>query len=199
MKILVIEDHTLIREMLMVMCEQAVPRAEIVGAKDAASGLALCISSEPDLIFLDLALPDRDGIDLLGDLFSACPNCKVIALSGYTDEFTLHRALHSKVHGFVDKNEQPLEVLKEAITTVMSGRCYFSSVAERVRASLRNDPGAFDKLLSEWEQQLLGLFGRGWSNEQFAQDVWLSAGTVRNHRCRIMSRLGLHTPPQFII
>lgn len=198
MKIAVIEDHTLIRDMLMVMCRQAVAGAKVVGAKNAAEGLALCRDEKPDLVFLDLALPDRDGLDLLGDLFAACPACKVIALSGYTDEFTLHRALHSNVHGFVDKNEQPLEVLGEAIATVMSGQRYFSSVAQRVRATMRNDPAAFDKLLSEWEQQLLGLLGRGLSNEDIAKQEKLSAVTVRNHRCRIMAKLGIHSTPELI-
>ena len=125
MKIAVIEDHTLIRDMLMVLCRQVVAGASVVGARDAVSGLAVCRSEKPDLVFLDLALPDRDGLDIVDDIFAACPSCKIIALSGYTDEFTLHRALRSNVHGFVDKNEQPLDVLQEAISTVMSGKRYF--------------------------------------------------------------------------
>jgi two-component system response regulator NreC len=198
MKIAVIEDHTLIRDMLIVVCGQAVPGATIAGAGDARSGLALCQAQQPELVLLDLALPDRDGIDLLPDLFAACPACKVIALSGYADEFTLHRALHSRVHGFVDKNEQPLEVLSEAIATVMAGNRYLSSVAQRARATLRSDPGAFDKLLSEWEQDLLSLFGRGLSNEEVAKQAGLSGITIRNHRCRIMAKLGVHSTPQLI-
>ena len=196
--IVIIEDHTLIRELLVAMCRSSAAGAEIVGAKDAASGLETCRQAQPDVVFLDLGLPDRDGLDLLPDLFAACPSCKVIALSSYTDEFTLHRALHSNVHGFVDKNEQPLEVLTEAITTVMRGHRYFSSVAQRVRATLRSDPAAFDKLLSDWEQQLLGLLGRGLSNEDIAAREKLSAVTVRNHRCRIMAKLGIHSTPELI-
>ncbi len=198
MKIAVIEDHALIRDMLMVVCRQAVRGATVVGAKDAAAGLILCRTEKPDLVFLDLALPDRDGLDLLSDLFAACPAVKVIALSGYTDEFTLHRALRSNVHGFVDKNEQPLEKLGEAIATVMAGRRYLSSVAERVRGTLRNDPEAFDKLLSDRDQELLGHFGRGLSNEEIARELHLSAVTVRNHRCNIMAKLGIHSTPELI-
>ena len=198
LSMVVIEDHTLIREMLVATCANSFPGSRVVGAGDAARGLKLCEEAQPDLVFLDLALPDRDGLDLLPDLFSACSRCKVIALSSYTDEFTLHRALRSNVHGFVDKNEQPLEVLSEAIATVLKGNRYFSSTALRVKASLRNDPAAFDKLLSDWEQQLLGLLGRGLSNEDIARREKLSAITVRTHRCRIMAKLGIHSTPELI-
>ena len=196
--IVVVEDHTLIREMLVALCAQTVAGASVEGAGDAAQGLEVCRRVRPDVVLLDLALPDRDGLELLPDLFAACPGCKVIALSGYTDEFTLHRALHSNVHGFVDKNEQPLQVLSEAIATVMRGHRYYSSVAQRVRASLRSDPAAFDKLLSDWEQELLVLLGRGLSNEEIAKREDLSAVTVRNHRCRIMAKLGIHSTPGLI-
>ena len=196
--IVVIEDHTLIREMLVATCASSNPGSRVSGAGNAAQGLEACRREQPDLVFLDLALPDRDGLELLPDLFRACSRCKVIALSSYTDEFTLHRALHSNVHGFVDKNEQPLEVLSEAIATVLKGNRYFSSTALRVKANLRNDPAAFDKLLSDWEQQLLGLLGRGLSNEDIARRESLSAVTVRNHRCRIMAKLGIHSTPELI-
>jgi two-component system response regulator NreC len=197
-KIAVIEDHALIRDMLVVACRQAVPGAAVHAAKDAASGLELARSAQPEVILLDLGLPDRDGLDLLGDLAAASGGSRIIALSGYTDEFTLHRALHSNVHGFVDKNEQPLTVLREAIEAVMAGQRYFSSVAQRVRLTLRNDPAAFDKLLSDWEQSLLGLLGRGLSNDAIARQAGLSVVTVRNHRCRIMAKLGIHSTPELI-
>lgn len=197
-KIVVIEDHTLVCEMLTLVCAQTIPGAEVNGAKTGATGLALCRTHQPDLVILDLALPDADGIDLLPELFGIAPQAKVIALSCHTDEFTLHRALRSKVHGFVDKNEQPLQILSAAITAVMAGQRYFSSVAQRARATLRSDPVSFNKLLSEWEQELLGHFGQGLSNTDVAKRVGLSVITIKNHRCRIMAKIGVHSTPQLI-
>ena len=72
LSMVVIEDHTLIREMLVATCANSFPGSRVVGAGDAARGLKLCEEAQPDLVFLDLALPDRDGLDLLPDLFSAC-------------------------------------------------------------------------------------------------------------------------------
>lgn len=198
MKIIVIDDHALMRDLLIGACREAMPGFSVLGARDAASGLELCKHGQPDLIILDLALPDRDGIELLDDLLAACRHCKVIGISGYSDEFTLHRVLHSKLHGFVDKKEQTIEQLALAIRAVLRGERYLSPAASNARLSQRNDPTAFNKILSAREQQLLSLFGRGLSNEEIAAAVNLSELTVRNHRCRTMAKLGLRTSAELI-
>lgn len=198
MKIVVIEDHQLVGDMLIASCATIIAGAQVVGASNGADGVALCAKEQPDLVFLDLVLPDGDGIDLVPTILSAVPHARVIALTSHSDEFTLHRALRANVHGFIDKNEQPLGLLPEAIATVMAGRPYFSSVVQRVRAALRNDPAAFNKVLSDREQALLQLFGEGLSNEDVAQRVQLTPGTVKLHRRNIMSKLGVHSTPQLM-
>lgn len=198
LKIAVIEDHALMRDLLVKSVQAAVAGSVVSGARDAESGLELCRKAHPDVIILDLALPDRDGLDVLDDLLAACPAAKVIGISGHADEFTLHQALHSKLHGFVDKNEQTIDQLAAAIHAVMGGELYLSPAARRARSSQRNDPAAFDKILSVREQELLRLFGRGLSNEEIAAAVNLSELTVRNHRCRTMAKLGLRTSAELI-
>lgn len=198
LKIIVIEDHALMRDLLVKACRGAIPGSVASGARDALAGLLLCQQEQPHIIILDLALPDRDGLDLLADLLEASPTSKVIGISGYADEFTLHRAMHSKLDGFVDKNEQTIEALAEAIRTVRSGQRYFSNAVQAALFSFRNSPAFFDKILSEREQGLLGLFGRGYTNEQVAAQVGLSELTVRNHRCRLMAKLEIRTSPELI-
>lgn len=198
LKIVVIEDHQLVRDMFIASCRTIVSGATVSGASTGAEGVRLCTQIQPDLVFLDLVLPDGDGIDLMATILSSVPHARVIALTSHSDEFTLHRALKANVHGFIDKNEQPLGLLPEAIATVMAGRPYFSSVVQRVRASLRNDPAAFNKVLSDREQELLPLFGEGLSNEEVAERVKLTAGTVKLHRRNIMSKLGVHSTPQLM-
>jgi DNA-binding NarL/FixJ family response regulator len=197
-KIIVIEDHALMRGLLVKACEEAMTGSVVSGAQNAEAGLQLCRNTQPDVVILDLALPDRDGLDVLDDLLSSSRNSKIIGISGYTDEFTLHRAFHSKLHGFVDKNEQTIDHLAAAINAVMGGERYLSPAARRARLAQRNDPVAFDKILSVREQELLRLFGRGMSNEEIAAAVNLSELTVRNHRCRTMAKLGLRTSTELI-
>jgi len=198
LKIVVIEDHALMRDLLIKACGDAIKGAVVSGARHAASGLELCRVVQPDIVILDLALPDRDGLDVLDELLTASKNSKVIGISGYTDEYTLHRAMHSKLHGFVDKNEQTVDALANAIHTVLKGQRYLSGAVHAMHLSLRNNPVSFDKILSPREQGLLGLFGRGLTNGEVAAEVGLSELTVRNHRCRLMAKLNLRTSPELI-
>jgi two-component system response regulator NreC len=198
LKIAVIEDHALMRELLLKACQEALPGSEVSGARNAEAGLALCRNSQPDVILLDLALPDRDGLEVLDDLLRACRTAKVIGISSYTDEVTLYRALRSPLHGFVDKNEQTIEQLATAINSVLRGERHLSPTARRARLSLGSDPLAFDKILSVREQDLLSFFGRGLTNEEIAAKLSLSELTVRNHRCRTMAKLGLRTTAELI-
>lgn len=186
------------RDLLLRACRETMPGSVITGAPDAVSALTLCRTEQPDLVILDLGLPDREGLDILDDLLASCPRCKVIGISGYNDEFTLHRALQSKLHGFVDKNENTIDQLTAAVRAVMGGERYLSPAARRARVSLRNDPSAFNKILTSREQELLRMFGRGLSNEMIAREMSLSELTVRNHRNRIMTKLGLRTSTDLI-
>ncbi len=198
MKIAVIEDHALMRDLLMRACREAVKGVVTVGAGDAASGLKLCRREKPDVIILDLALPDRDGLDLVDELIAASPKVRILGLSGYMDEFTIYRVLGSRLHGFVDKAGHTSEQLAAAIRGILAGERYFSPTAITTWTSLRKDPAAFDKILSEREQNLLRLFGQGLPNDEIASALNLSELTVRNHRCRIMAKLGLRTSAELI-
>lgn len=197
-KIVVIEDHALMRDLLVKACQSAVQDSAVFGARDAETGLELCRIQQPDVVILDLALPDRDGLDLLDDLLPLSRSSKIIGISGYTDEFTLHRAMNSKLHGFVDKNEQTVDALAEAVRIVVKGGRYFSNAIQEMRVSMRNDPASFDKILSEREQGLLRLFGRGDTNGKIAAELGLSELTVRNYRCRLMAKLGFRTSPELM-
>jgi two-component system response regulator NreC len=198
MNILLIEDQVLIRELLAMACQRVFPKARVQSAANRASGLRLCRTLVPDLIFLDMVLPDGEGIDLVPELRAAAPKTKIIGISAHTDEFTLHRISQAMLDGFVDKNEQTLDLLREAAASVMAGTPFFSPSAKQVWAGLKANPLAFFKVLSGREIELLQLFGEGLDNEAIAARLGLSVSTVRNHRQNIMDKLGLRSTPQLM-
>jgi DNA-binding NarL/FixJ family response regulator len=198
MKLVIIEDQTLIQELLVMACRISYPAAEIHAAGSARDGLELCVRHSPDLVLLDIVLPDQDGVALLPCLRQASAKAKVIALSSHIDEYTLHRAFAAGVNGFVDKNFQTLNVLHEAVRAVLEGGDYASESVKEVRARMRADARSFAKVLSDREIELLGYFGHGKSNQEVATLLKLSPRTVRNHRHNIMTKLGLKSTPQLI-
>ena len=198
LRILVVENQTLVRELLAVACEHVIPGATIEAVGSGDEALAACRRSAPELVMLDLVLSDGDALDRLGEFFAIAPELKVIALSSHINEFTVHRALKADVHGIVDKNEQPVKALGEAIGAVLAGRQYISAGVQRMRSATRADPASFDKLLSDREQEVLRLIGEGLTNEQIAAKLGLSVTTARNHRLNIMASLDIHSAPQLI-
>jgi two-component system response regulator NreC len=198
MKIVLIEDQAMFRDLLKKICREHFHLTVVGEAEDAATGLALCRKHKPDMVLLDLNLPDRDGISIADELLEMDPKMRILALSSECDDYTLYRVLNSGMHGYVDKNRQSVDVLKQAIDEVIKGRVFFTEVVQQVRQRLRTEPKAFPKVLTEREQQLLALLGGGLSNEEVARDLQLSRYTVQLHRRNIMSKLGLHRTPDLI-
>jgi two-component system response regulator NreC len=198
MKIVLVEDQAMFRGLLEKICRQHFHLSVVGEAEDAATGLELCRRYQPDLVLLDLNLPDRDGVSLVEDLLAVAPGLRILALSSECDDYTLYRLLNSGIHGYVDKNRQSVEVLKVAINEVMNGRVFFAAVVQQVRLRLRMEPGAFPKLLSPREQEILSVLGGGLNDEDAAEELRLSRHTVGCHRRNIMSKLGLHRTPDLI-
>lgn len=198
MDVVIIEDHKLIRDMLALACRTLLPNATMTLADNGRDGVAACARVQPDLVFLDLVLPDFDGLTLVPQIRAQAAGARVIALSSFADEYTVFRVVRAAVDGFVDKNEQPLDVLKEAIATVLGGGRYLSPTAQRLNAELRADPGGFDKILSDQEQRLLVLFGEGLTNAEVASQLSMTANTVKAHRRNIHRKLGIHSAPELM-
>ncbi|TVR46033.1 MAG: DNA-binding response regulator [Puniceicoccaceae bacterium] len=199
MTILIIEDQGLFREFLGKLCGRLFPGAEVLCERDGAVGLERSRTAEPDLILIDLNLPDMDGLQLMELLVAeAGPATKVLVLSSRRDPVAIERALRAGVDGYVDKVDQSIEVLEEAVKKVIGGGVYFSPVVVEVRRKLRADPLAFSKVLTAREQEILPLLGRGLSNEEAAGELNLSPATVLTHRRNVMRKLGLHSTCELI-
>lgn len=198
MKIVAIEDQVMMRGLIVRVCREQFPGETICDAPDVKTGRALCREIRPDIVLLDLDLPDGDGLDLLADIRTDSPHSKIIVLTSHSDEFAIHRSLEAGVSAFVDKCSQPIEIVGEAIAAVAGGRSFYSPVVGQAKARLRDDPNAFTKLLSPREQEILRLLGEGLPNEVVAERVGVSPQTIHSYRRNIMVKLGIHSTPQLI-
>ncbi|TMH55086.1 MAG: response regulator transcription factor [Betaproteobacteria bacterium] len=201
MKILIVDDHPLIQEALQHVLAALDPALELIQAQDASEAHA-ALSREPDtdLILLDLALPDSDGFELLGDLRREWPGMPVLVLSATHDRSTVEHALDLGAMGFIPKTANT-RVLLEALRLVLSGGVYLPSESARANGGIR--PRAVtrpDQLgLTLRQADVLKLLVQGKPNKLICRDLRLSEGTVKVHVSAILRALNVRTRTQVVI
>lgn len=193
MRILIVEDHVMFREVLRKVCAVDLQHEVVGEAGDGRSAVGLALTAKPELVLLDLHLPNLDGFGVLDALRQLAPEIRVLLLSSHCDEYTVYRAAQAKVHGFVDKNTNTVSVLKEAIGAVAKGRVYFSETFKKMKSARHKDPRSFDKLLTPRERAILPLLGEPLDDVEIAQRLGVSIGTAEKHRFNIRRKLGLQS------
>ncbi|HVU17522.1 MAG TPA: response regulator transcription factor [Candidatus Didemnitutus sp.] len=193
-KILCIEDDSILRDLLAVrLKEVANITVETIHAEDGRSGLKLARELKPDLVLLDLKLPDMPGLHVALELSGLRPAPRVLILTASISEAVLSRVLYSPVHGFVLKSTGDTAEVLLAVKKLLAGETYFSRPVLNAMSEARKHPTHFSKILSAREVDLLPLFGYGWVNERVSKHTGLTIATVRTHHQHILTKLGLHS------
>jgi len=198
LRIGIIEDEGITRDLLAAICEREFAATVVLRAAAGREGLAGVLAQRPELLLLDLCLPDLDGLAVAATVRRDVPHCRVIVLSALRDPVTLMRIRELGLHGFVDKREQSLAVLRHAIGSILEGRGYFSPVMAAVLADLRRDPYAFHLVLSPHEQRILVHIGNSRTDDEIAAVTGLRPATVQSRRRDIMRKLNIHSTPKLI-
>jgi DNA-binding NarL/FixJ family response regulator len=196
-RVIIVEDQRLVSEFLQFHCRDL--RLDVVrqcaGAKE---GLEAIRAHKPDLILLDISLPDGDGLELARQVIDELPRVKVLAISSHHDPWTMLQVQRIGIHGFVDKNDQRPEILTEAVLAVLGGRVYYTPIVNQSSASIRRDPKSFIRVLSDYETRILSLIGESKSDEEIAVILNVSAATMQSRRRDIMRKLDIHSTPKLI-
>jgi DNA-binding NarL/FixJ family response regulator len=198
LRIVVVEDQVMFREIIRKVCVEEFGHEVVGEACDGRSGLREILAQAPDLVLLDLNLPDIDGFAVIDLLRQAQSKARIIAISAARGSYTLYQLEQASIDGFVDKASNSLANLREAIQTVGSGRKYFSSVLAREREARLADPASFDKVLSDRERSVLALIGRSLDDREIASRLRIAPKTAESFRTRIMAKLNLHSTPKLI-
>jgi DNA-binding NarL/FixJ family response regulator len=197
MKILVVDDHMLIREALRAVLRELKPDAAIVEAADARRAME-CVEENPDLelVVLDLNLPDRSGFDVLVALRERHPAMSVVMLSASNDRDDIARALDLGALGFITKSAKR-EVMLGAFKLIFSGGIYVPPEILRRRPPVRGPepavagppPGAAGLGLTPRQMEVLALMMQGKSNKAICRVLGVAEPTVKNHVTAILRAL----------
>ena len=194
-KILLVDDHEIVRRGIASLFD-AQPEFEICGeADDVDTAMAAIEQCKPDLILLDLSLKTGDGLEVLRRLRTEHPHVLTLVLSMYDESIYAERALRAGAKGYVRKVDVA-QTIMAAIRKVLSGQVYLSeNVASKMLTQLSAGrtaaPSMPTERLSDRELQVLRCIGRGLSNREIGDELFISAKTVESHREHIKDKLGL--------
>ena len=193
-RVLLVDDHPLFLDGVRAALTGA-DDLEVVGvATDVASALEQASTTTPDVVLMDLNLPDGSGIDATTRVLAQNPQTRVLVMTMSSDDDAVVAAMRAGARGYVVKGAGRTDLL-HAVRTVAAGGAVFSpTVADRLGAfftGLASQPAreAFPQL-TEREREVLELLARGYDNRRIARELFLSDKTVRNHVSNVVARLG---------
>ena len=196
-RVVIVEDQRIVAEFFTYHCRDLGLQV-LQACGTCKDGLAAIRKHKPDLVLMDISLPDGDGLEMAKIVLDELASVKILAISSHRDPWTMLQVQRIGLHGFVDKNEQRPEVLSEAIRAVLSGRVYYTPIVNESSASIRLDPKAFIRVLSDYETRILSMIGESKTDEEIATLLNISPATVQSRRRDIMRKLDVHTTPKLI-
>ena len=199
LKVLVADDHTLIREGLKKILKTAEDISVVLEAQNAREVIEEIKKENLDVVILDISLPGKSGLELLKDLKKDHPKLPVLILSMHPEERFAIRALKAGASGYVTK-ESAVEELIKAVRKVVQGKKYVSAgLAEKLALDLGADTEKPPhENLSDREYQILCLIAAGKTIRHIAGELFLSKSTVTTYRMRILEKMNMKTDAELI-
>ncbi len=201
-KLILVEDHLIVRDGIKALLSGN-EKFEIIGEADSGSHFfALLKSHKPDVVLLDINLPDISGIEITKKLAAGYPNIKVVVLSMYNTEDYIFNAVKAGAKAYLPKTTNRAE-LQEAVISVYRGEEYFSqSISNVILRSFiqqaKSEVNGRGNQLSVRETEILKLFAEGSSNTEIADQLFISVRTVESHKNHIMQKLELKSTVDLI-
>lgn len=196
--VLVVEDHTLVREGLCTMLRVQADMLMVAEAQNGRRAVTLAIEHRPDVVLMDIAMPGMNGLEATRQILKALPETRIIILTAHCDDAYVRSAAESGAVGFLLKQDTAHDVCR-AIREVRMGRTFYSSTVSRRMVRLKSVassrqgklPGNLS-LLTSREMEVLQLIAEGKANKQMADILSISIKTVEKHRGTLMRKLDIH-------
>ncbi len=202
-RILLVDDHTLLRAGLRMMLN-AQPDMEVVGeAQDGRQAVQEAQRLLPDIILMDITMPDMNGIEATRQIKKLMPEIKVLILTMHEHEEYVFQALRAGASGYMLKEAADTDLIS-ALHIIQSGQFYLSPMAQSVmvgdylqRVRTGEEKDSYSSL-TEREREILKLVAEGYTNNQIAERLIISPKTVDTHRTHIMDKLNLHSRAELV-
>lgn len=194
-KVLVVDDHPVVRKGLQSCLSRQDPIKLVGEASDGDEALKKARELAPDVILMDISMPRMNGLAVTETLRKESPNVKVLILSVHSNKEYIFRIIQAGAHGYVSKEAPPQELVR-AIECVYAGEPFFS--ADVAKAALNQFVASGGKKepfaqLTSREREVLVLIAEGQSNKEIANKLGIGVRTIETHRERIMRRLDIHS------
>ncbi|HLM06458.1 MAG TPA: response regulator transcription factor [Blastococcus sp.] len=202
-RILLVDDHPLFLDGVRAALART-EDLEVVGeAHDVAGAVAAALELRPDVVLMDLGLPDGSGIEATRQILAGSPGTRVLVMTMSDEDDAVVTAMRAGARGYVVKGSGRADLLTGIRTVAAGGAVFSPGVADRLAlmfGSLGALPGqgAFPEL-TEREREVLDLVARGYDNRRISRDLFLSDKTVRNHVSNIMGKLGVATRAEAVV
>lgn len=196
-KILLADDHKITRQGLRSLLEKESDMEVVAEAEEGRTAVCLVRELSPDVVVMDVSMPDLNGMEATRQIVAELPNVKVIALSMHSDNLFVSEMLKSGASGYLLK-DCAFEELARAIHVVVEGKTYLSPAISGVVVDdylhhLARTESTSSEVLTDREREVLQLIAEGNSTKQVALKLHISVKTVETHRRQIMSKLNIHT------
>jgi DNA-binding NarL/FixJ family response regulator len=192
MRILIADDHGIVRSGLRLLLDRQPDMEVVAEAADGAEAVELALRERPDLCILDVGMPRLTGLQATREIKAQAPEMTVLILSMHRDERYLFEALKAGASGYVLKAEADQDLV-EASRAVGRGEAFLTNAAERslIRDWMSSDEEGPREPLTPREQEVVKLIAEAHTNAQIAQVLHLSEKTVESHRANVLRKLGM--------
>jgi len=203
-RILLADDHTIIRSGLRLLLEQQSDFKVVAEASDGREAVELVSRHKPEVAILDIGMPELNGIEATRQILVVEPATQVVILSMHADEGYVLRALKAGARAYILKNSAESDLIR-AVRTVADGKSFFSPVISKMlledyirQIRDKQVEDSYD-LLTPREREILQMLAEGKTNKEVANVLHLSVHTVDAHRGNILQKLNLHGVPEMIL
>lgn len=197
MKILLVDDHQMVRLGLKSYLELQEDIAEVSEAVNGKEGVEQALADHPDVIIMDIVMPEMNGIEATLAILKEWPEAKILILTSYLDNEKIYPVLDAGAHGYMLKTSSAEEILR-AIKKVAKGEFAIETEVSKKVEYHRNHIELHEDLTAR-ERDILGLLAKGYENQRIADELFISLKTVKTHVSNILSKLEVSDRTQAVV